>query len=148
MIDQIEERPTRHVDCDCKLMGPPVNRKQHHMTDDNNRTCWACYRPVALVSLHFWYTDEDRHVCLCEDHKDYEGRHGGLADPKYSPKGNALAVARGLRTSTSPNRPGRRASAPPPPPKPLVVKGVDEEIHEGEVIDEVAEFLRKMGKIK
>lgn len=124
---------------------PNVNRSQHPVTDETTRTCWACYAPVALKGDH-WYTDDDRHVCLCDEHKDYEGRHGGAADPKFHPKGNPSQVARLLRTSTPHGFRGRGRPRSKSEPKPLVVKSIDDDIEEGEVIDEVANFLKMMGR--
>lgn len=122
-----------------------VNRSQHPVTDETTRTCWACYAPVALKGEH-WYTDDDRHVCLCEEHKDYEGRHGGKADPKFHPKGNPAQVARLIRSATPHGFQGRGKPKRQVKPQPLVVKNIDDELEEGEVIDEVANFLKMMGR--
>lgn len=140
--EYVKERETR--ECDCKLLGPPLRRTECPVGDATDRTCWACFAPVRIKGDK-WYIDEDRHVCLCEEHKDYEGRHGGAPNAKYHPRGNALEVARKLQTST-PKSFKKRGKAAPPPPKP-VVKSVDEDLETGEVIDEVAEFLKSMGRM-
>lgn len=124
----------------CKPLVFTVNRIEVPVTDDCNRTCWACYAPVR-VRGDVYIVDNERMICLCILHKDYEGRHGGMADANYSPKGAPNMVMEKLRTSQP-----RRTSSKPREPVLLKVVSKDDEVQEGQVIDEVAEFLKSMGR--
>jgi hypothetical protein len=121
-------------------------REEHPISADgpsSNRTCYFCHELCAAVAMEeesppVYYVDTLRHFCICVRHRYFEGRHGEAADPARKPK-DALSVARYIKSSThKKNRPAPR----------LVIKHEDEDVEVGEVVDEVAAFLKKMGKIK
>lgn len=124
------------------------NRTPHPIGTDNTRTCYFCTRKVADVSDFFYIVDDDRHICICLDHKDHVGKHAELAKDygirfSYS---DTTQNMQSMRTSTPTWRKKRRTNQPDEPEPQLVVKKETDEVEVGEVVDEVAAFLKKMGR--
>lgn len=109
------------------------------MTD---RTCYFCHRRVADVAK-FWWVDDVRHICICHEHKDFEGRHGELAERR--PQAHEVAAISRLLVTSTPR--GARKRFKEEPESEVIIKKETDELEVGEVVDEVAAFLKKMGKM-
>jgi len=128
------------------------NRSIHKVTEDTNRVCFFCGRKVADVSPYFYAVDDDRHICICIEHKDHVGKSRELAKDygirvSYSDTNQNMEFMR-KSTPTWPKKRQRKQKDEPVENEPqVIVKKETDEVEVGEVVDEVAEFLKKMGKI-
>jgi hypothetical protein len=125
------------------------NRSIHKITEDNTRVCFFCGRAVKDVSPYFYCVDDDRHICICIDHKDYVGKSRELAK-EYGIKvtySDTSQNAQFFKKSTPTWKKKRITKQAEEPEPQVVVKKADEELEVGEVEDSVAAFLKKMGKI-
>lgn len=123
------------------LVKPGGERVEHKVYDTTNRTCYLCHRPVAQVAdTYFTY---NMSAILCFDHAEADGYHGQLAARENKPF-NPMQTVRLLHSSRfveGANSRRRRQQEGPS------VKPVEAELDEGDMIPEVAAFLKKMGKL-
>lgn len=124
------------------LVKPGGERTEHKVYETTNRTCYLCHRPVSQIDDTYFVYEKD--FVLCADHKDDDGFHGQLAAREDKPY-RAMQVVQFLHSSrfkegTSTKRRKKEAAK-------QRIKPADDELDEGDMIPEVAEFLKKMGKM-
>lgn len=110
-----------------------------------NASCYYCYELCRRVDPEWYVIDTKKKMNICVGCKDYVGHHGSNApiELKRKVRRDNILTAMHLRTSTALTQAQIARQKPPP----LKVAKDDQMLGAGEVAPEVAEFLRKMGKL-
>lgn len=128
------------------------NRTVHPIGEGNTRVCFFCGRSVADVSPYFYVVDDDRHICICIDHKDFVGKSRELAKEygikvSYSDSSANMQFMKKSTPTWGKKRKTKQTEPEPEPEPQVVIKKADDELEVGEVEDSVAAFLKQMGKL-